>query len=355
MTFSVTMDVPSKPGETFDRILDQLVLAIGRQGMKLIPEPQGGVFEGTTKVGRITSWTPGKEVKIEWYPKSWEETSKAAIVSLHFEPLDNDGTCVTLQVNNWNNILEESDELVGWFATEIIPVLFKSMSPERFGDWLTDRWARRPIGEKARTTYRNPTYHRPNFLAIMDALQLKPNDYLLEVGCGGGAFLHDALATGCKAAAIDHSPEMVRLARQMNEESIRQNRLVILEAEADRLPYNDEMFTCAVMTSVFGLLSKPAETVSEIWRTLRRGGRLIVFMTSKEVKGTIAAPEPVASRVRFYEDDELEELARKAGFRDVRVERPDLAPYARKLNLPEDVFPTYSDKRPGQLLIARKI
>jgi len=73
------------------------------------------------------------------------------------------------------------------------------------GDWITDRRARRPSGPKARVVYRDPLYHRPNLKAILNVLRLTPDDYLLEVGCGGGAFLADALKSGCKAAAVDHS------------------------------------------------------------------------------------------------------------------------------------------------------
>src|SRR5208283_1045170 len=115
-------------------------------------------------------------------------------------------------------------------------------------DWITDRRARRPSGPQSRATYRDPLYHRPNFKAILAVLKLRPDDYLLEVGCGGGAFLHDALQSGCKAAAIDHSPDMVRLAREINHEAIQKGRLEIREGDAGSLPYSDAIFTCAVMT-----------------------------------------------------------------------------------------------------------
>src|SRR5919106_1616169 len=57
-----------------------------------------------------------------------------------------------------------------------------------FDEWLTDRFARR---------------------AILDALALGPEDRLLELGCGGGLLLRDALATGSAATGLDHSEEMV--------------------------------------------------------------------------------------------------------------------------------------------------
>jgi hypothetical protein len=52
-------------------------------------------------------------------------------------------------------------------------------------------------------------------------------------------------------------------------------------------------------------------------------GRIAVFTTAPEAKGTEAAPYPLASRGRFYTDAELEQLARDADFRSASVRRPD--------------------------------
>ena len=50
-------------------------------------------------------------------------------------------------------------------------------------------------------------------------------------------------------------------------------------------------------------------------------GRIVVFTTSPELKGTPAAPYPLATRGHFYEDHELVGHARAAGFGDVDVRR----------------------------------
>jgi hypothetical protein len=44
----------------------------------------------------------------------------------------------------------------------------------------------------------------------------------------------------------------------------------------------------------------------------------------------------MASRLRFYEDDELKDLGRKAGFEEVDVARRDLEPFAREVGVPEE-------------------
>jgi hypothetical protein len=61
----------------------------------------------------------------------------------------------------------------------------------------------------------------------------------------------------------------------------------------------------------------------------------------------------VASRLHFYEDQELEELARKAGFAEAVVGRPDFEQSAREVGIPEEALGLFKGRSGGQLLIAR--
>lgn len=108
-------------------------------------------------------------------------------------------------------------------------------------------------------------FHRPNFRHLLHALGLAPEDHLLEVGCGG-AFLRDALRSGCRAAAMDHSPEMVRLTRELSLDAIREGRLVVVEADAEWIPYASGRFTCAVTTGVYGFNRDPIAALAELRR-----------------------------------------------------------------------------------------
>ena len=352
MGIRTSIDLKLGPPAAFDALVRELSRALGELGMQFEAGTDGRVLDGAEEVGRVTCWQPPERVVLEWHGADWQPAGITA-VELLFEPVEG-GTRVTLEHAEWGRVLgDEGDELAGWFAGEIAAPLLRAMAPRRLGDWITDRRTRRPSGPQACAFYRDPLYHRPNFMVILKVLGLTEHDYLLEVGCGGGAFLEDALRSGCKAAAIDHSPDMVRLAREANREAISQNRLEIREGEADSLPYPDESFTCAAMTGVFGFISNPLEALSEIRRVLAGGGRLVLFTGSKELRGTPAAPEPMASRLFFYEDQELEELARKAGFAEAVVERPDFEQPAREVGIPEEFLELFKG-RMGQLLLARK-
>jgi SAM-dependent methyltransferase len=296
---------------------------------------------------RLAGFEPraeGFRVFVEWEPGDWEpaEHGRAA---LRLEAAAH-GSTVKLELNR-------DDELIGeWFVSQAVVPLLRAVGPEAHGDWLTDRRARRPSGTEARRVYADPLYHWPNFRAILAELELGEDDVLLEVGCGGGAFLYGALKSGCRAAAIDHSPEMVRLAREQNADAVAERRLEIVEADAAALPFEDGRFTAAVMTGVLGFLPDPVAAFVEIRRVLAPGGRFVALGADPAMKGTPAAPEPMASRLSFYTDEEHERLAREAGLEDVEVKRISLLEHAREHGLPEDALPLFDGATP--FLVARK-
>jgi ubiquinone/menaquinone biosynthesis C-methylase UbiE len=131
---------------------------------------------------------------------------------------------------------------------------------ERFQEWrvdrLTDRLARRPSGRSARKTYGADDAHAFLWEPVLDALALEPDDRLLDVGCGGGAFLRHVRATaGCEATGLDHSSAMVRLARSKSPE------LRIVQADAAAAPFTDGEFTVLSCLVAFFFFPNPLQAL----------------------------------------------------------------------------------------------
>lgn len=189
---------------------------------------------------------------------------------------------------------------------------------ERLREWridrLTDRMARRPSGRRARATYGAPDVHAFLWPDVLAALQLERDDRLLDVACGGGVFVRHVRDTvGCEVAGIDHSRTLVRLARPY-----------AVHGDAHTLPFADNSFTAVSSIAAFFFLAEPVRALREMHRVLdARRGRIAIITTSPEAKGSPAAPDPIASRGRFYSDAELRDLAAEAGFVEIVVERTD--------------------------------
>jgi SAM-dependent methyltransferase len=170
-------------------------------------------------------------------------------------------------------------------------------------DRMTDRIARRPHGRKARETYGDPEAHSFAWPPVLDALALGPDDRLLDVGCGGGVFMRHVRETvGCEVAGVDHSRDMVEISGGVY-------------GDAASLPFEAGSFTAVSSIVAFFFFPDPVQALREMLRVLDPGkGRIAIYTTAPEAKGTMAAPYPLATRGRFYTDDELVARAREAGF-----------------------------------------
>ena len=108
-------------------------------------------------------------------------------------------------------------------------------------------------------------------LAAVELLSLKSDDRFLDLGCGLGAALEHADATGAETAGIDPSPAMVdRAARRIPGAEVR-------EGSAESIPFEDDRFTAALAVSAYHHWADPEAGLAEVRRVLAPGGRLLIF------------------------------------------------------------------------------
>jgi len=347
----VSIDLAAAPDDAFGAALAEVAGGLARLNIAFEPSPNGRLTERGAVVGRTIAFEPGRRVALAWRPADWRSDFETE-VELSAEQIAG-GARIVLEHRGLAPLLGDSEEFLGWFARQVAAPFLQQSAPRALGDWITDRGARHPSGKQASERYRDPLYHYPSFRVILEVLALSADDYLLDLGCGGGAFLKDALKSGCSGAGIDHSPEMVAVARVENAAAVAEGRLDVVLASVERLPYKDDTFTAATMHGVLAFLADPVSALAEVRRVLRPGGRLVLLGADPELKGTPASPEPMASRLYFYGDEGLAALGRRAGFRGVQVVRRNLTEEARAVGVPEDHLAIFSG-HDARFLLAEK-
>lgn len=110
---------------------------------------------------------------------------------------------------------------------------------------------------------------------------------LLDIGCGTGQVLEMARKRGFELYGIDPSEGMLDIARQTYPE-LKAARLV--QTTADKLPFNDASFDCAIASGSMAYVPNMAETASEIARILKPGGVLRIIEHTHPVKKNLMTP-----------------------------------------------------------------
>jgi len=183
---------------------------------------------------------------------------------------------------------------------------------------FVDRTARKPSGWFGKRMYSNPRGHYKSFRLTLDKLQLKPDDIFLEIGCGGGVLLNMALETVKHARAIDHSSDMVQLAKEKNQKALAEGRAEIVQANAESLPWEDNSFTCATANQMFFFIEKPMIVLKEFYRVLKPGGRLVITSIEDSILPKLFFVVWSHS-MGLYKNSDMESMLKQAGFQTVEV------------------------------------
>ena len=107
---------------------------------------------------------------------------------------------------------------------------------------------------------------------MVDAVEARPDDVWLDIGCGTGELAFLATRTGATIRGADISTVMIDTARRQASE--RGHQLEFEVADCEALPYPDASYD--VVTSSVGVIFAPdhGRVAAELARVLRPGGRL---------------------------------------------------------------------------------
>ena len=157
-----------------------------------------------------------------------------------------------------------------------------------------------------------------SYPAVADALQLRPDDELLELGCGSAGFLAGQADRVRRVAGIDLSEIQVDLARRRLAERIAHGTAQIVEGDAAALPWPDETFTVVTCMSVFEAFPDPEQVLGEVFRVLRPAGRAVLNIGERVAEST--QTHKAWGGIPVWAEDDVRRMVEKAGFAQVTIQ-----------------------------------
>lgn len=152
----------------------------------------------------------------------------------------------------------------------------------------------------------------------IDQLEIQPTDHVLEIGFGPGHGIQQVakLAPQGRVAGVDFSATMLQQALRRNAEAIAAGLVELRLGDASALPYPDNSFHEVFATNVVYFWNDPLANLQEIRRVMKPGGRLALYVISKEDIGKFKVTQ--TGVYHLYTGDELAQLLTRAGFRQAR-------------------------------------
>ena len=189
-------------------------------------------------------------------------------------------------------------------------------------EWLTKAawaWAGVPSGPLGwiSSNWTMPRLHAPIYPVMAEALDLRPDDDLLEVACGSGIFLAEQAAHVRHVAGLDLSGIQVGLARRRLADRIAAGTAEIVRGDAAALPWEDGRFSVVTCMGSMEAFPDPGRAVAEMYRVLRPGGRAVMNIGEKVAEGS--ETRRVLGGVWVWSEADARRLAEEAGFADVSV------------------------------------
>ena len=170
-------------------------------------------------------------------------------------------------------------------------------------------------------------HHLPITEPVLPLMDLKPNDRVLDLGCGSGWLSRRIarLVPEGSVVGVDIAREMLNRARAASSGYANLN---FMEGAADRIPCDDRFFDRAISVESAYYWPDPAASVREIFRVLDAGGSAWILINyylenphSHQWGPILGVP------TRLLSTEEWMRLYRDAGFVDVRHRQiPDPTP-----------------------------
>jgi ubiquinone/menaquinone biosynthesis C-methylase UbiE len=173
---------------------------------------------------------------------------------------------------------------------------------------------------------------------------------ILDLGCGLGYTLTRLsllLPNEANVTGIDTNTRTLKKAAALLEKIGDSSKAKVKCADAEKMPFSDGYFDLVIANLCFSVFRNPSKAASEVARTLKPGGRLVMTeVNSRSVLGKIGELlDALTGHLYYmlYSQNRLANLFVPLGF---RVENTSRIPFtirirARHLKLPHNLSPVF--------------
>lgn len=154
---------------------------------------------------------------------------------------------------------------------------------------------------------------------------VKPQDTVLDVGCGGGKTVSKlaALANGGKVFGLDYSDASLAVARKLNARQIERGQVEIQEGSVLQLPFHRDTFDLVTAVETHFWWPDIPAGVREILRVLKPGGSLLIiaeiYKGAQSKMAQLVEKHAPRSGIKVLSPDEHRAILTDSGYSDDQI------------------------------------
>ena len=147
--------------------------------------------------------------------------------------------------------------------------------------------------------------HTPVSLWGLKHLNIKSDDVILDIGCGGGININRMSKKAKKVYGVDYSIESVKLSREVNRQEIYDGKVEVLKGNVADLPFEDDTFDIVTAFETVYFWPDIEKSFGEVKRVLKPGGIFLIGMESNGNDNMVMKISEKLIDMTVYNDEEL--------------------------------------------------
>lgn len=190
--------------------------------------------------------------------------------------------------------------------------------------------ARKPEGELGDKLLERMNRSHENLAQwVCSQLNIEKNDYILDIGCGGGVNVKrfaEIISDDGKVVGLDYSDVSVEKTTTLNEEFIKEGKVEVVEGSVSEMPFDDGTFDMVTGFETIYFWPNFIEDLKEVNRVLKKEGVLCFGNEARHEDGEMDKYDDLIDLLdmNIYTDEVLEKSLESAGFKEIELNKnPD--------------------------------